>query len=106
MHCARIFGMFLFDCLLSVSPLWLGICFRLHQLLMGLFALAFLDRLSTDSLSDMHFLKQFHILHCAGSSCVGSIWLRRARAIASAVRASGCSGFSRWGARAVGLRAS
>ena len=65
--------MFLFDCLLSVSPLWPGICFRLYQLLMGLFALAFLDHLSTDSLSDMHFLKLFYILHCAGSSCVGSI---------------------------------
>ena len=69
MHSTRIFGMFLFDCLLSV-PLWPGICFSLYQLLMGLFALAFLGHLSTDSLSDMHF-KKFYLLGCAGSSCVG-----------------------------------
>ena len=44
MHPTRVLSMFLFDCLLSVSPLWPGVCFSLHQLLMGLFALSFLDR--------------------------------------------------------------
>ena len=40
---------------------------------MGLFALVFLDNLSRDSLSDMHFLgKQFFVfLAYVGSSCVG-----------------------------------
>ena len=40
---------------------------------MGLFALVFLDNLSGDSLSDMHFLgKQFFgFLAYVGSSCVG-----------------------------------
>ena len=41
---------------------------------MGLFALEFLDNLSADSLSDMHFLGKrffFFIFGCVGSSCVG-----------------------------------
>ena len=40
---------------------------------MDLFALAFLDNLSTDSLSDMHFLRKtiVFIFGCVGSSCVG-----------------------------------
>ena len=44
MHPIRVLSMFLFDCLLSVSPLWPGVCFSLHQLLMDLSALSFLDR--------------------------------------------------------------
>ena len=40
---------------------------------MGLFALVFLDNLSTDSLSDMHFFRKMilFIFGCVGSSCVG-----------------------------------
>ena len=56
MHSTSILSMFLYDSLLSVYPPWPGVYFSLYQLRMGLFALAFLDNLSTDSLSDMHFL--------------------------------------------------
>ena len=66
MHPTRVLSMFLFDCLLSVPPQWPGVCFSLHQLLMDLSALSFLDHLSTDSLSDMHL--KIYIFDCAGSS--------------------------------------
>ena len=56
MHSTSILSMFLYDSLLSVYPSWPGVYFSLYQLRMGLFALVFLDNLSTDSLSDMHFL--------------------------------------------------
>ena len=56
MHSTSILSMFLYDSLLSVYPPWPGVYFSLYQLRMGLFALVFLDNLSTDSLSDMHFL--------------------------------------------------
>ena len=62
MHSTSILSMFLYDSLLSVYPLWPGVYFNLYQLWMDLFALEFLDNLSTESLSDMHFLgKRFYL---------------------------------------------
>ena len=73
MHPTSILSMFLYDSLLSVYPPWPGVYFSLYQLWMDLFALAFLDNLSTDSLSDMHFFRKtiVFIFGCVGFSCVG-----------------------------------
>ena len=106
MHPTSILNMFLYDSLLSAYPQWPGVYFNRYQLWMALFALAFLDNSSTNSLWNMHFLeKRFYLLLAVLHLRVWAfLYFWWAWAITSGVRVSHCSVSSCWGAPAHGLQ--